>query len=212
MNRETQIKTFEEFTSKQKELIGSKGDDYAGDDRLSNFKNGGNISGISSEIHCLALVATKIARLGELLHSKVVKHESIEDTLVDVANYIFLLYCLRAEKNIPYIDPQDFVLDRSKHSISREDQDPRQPGKISDFFESIEKGELVERSSPTTGEYRELERKKIINWVVRRKDFDSLTQDDVSKARELIRRTRNETLEIEEDNLVLKGTILNEET
>lgn len=71
----------------------SKGDDYANQDRLSNFKLAGHICGLTAEQHCLAMIATKVARLGVLLDPKApkAKNESIEDSVLDLANYAQLL-------------------------------------------------------------------------------------------------------------------------
>ena len=100
MNKETQLKHLDEFTSKMKEVIMSKGDDYAGADRLSNFKVAGKVAGILPEQNCLTLIGTKVARLGELLKGKEPKHESVQDSILDGANYFFLLSCLMSEGTI----------------------------------------------------------------------------------------------------------------
>lgn len=79
----------------------SKGDDYANEDRLSNFKLAGNIAGTGAELNCLNLIATKVARLGTLLNqqNQKPKNESIEDSLLDLANYATLLSMLINERN-----------------------------------------------------------------------------------------------------------------
>ena len=70
----------------------NKGDDYANTDRLSNFKLAGGIAGGNAKINCLNLIATKVARLGVLLNSKdAPKNESINDSVLDLANYAILL-------------------------------------------------------------------------------------------------------------------------
>jgi hypothetical protein len=38
MKKQDQIKAFNDFTTKQAEILLKKGDDYSGADRLSNFK------------------------------------------------------------------------------------------------------------------------------------------------------------------------------
>jgi hypothetical protein len=105
MTKETQLKIFDIFASKMREVCSSKGDDYAGEDRLSNFKLAGQIANQSSnvqpEMNCLNLIATKVARLGQLLSSsKDVSNEPIEDSVLDLAIYSFLLHCIREEKAI----------------------------------------------------------------------------------------------------------------
>ena len=76
----------------------SKGDDYANQDRLSNFKLAGAISGGNAETNCLNLIGTKVARLGVLINSKgKPNHESIEDSILDLANYAVLLSMIVSE-------------------------------------------------------------------------------------------------------------------
>lgn len=86
----------EDFLNKQFEKIRSiqlkKGNDYANEDRLSNFKLAGAISGNSAEINCLNLIATKVARLGVLLNSNnEPNNESIDDSVLDLVSYGLLL-------------------------------------------------------------------------------------------------------------------------
>ena len=99
MTRTHQEAHIEEFTDKMKAIILSKGNDYANDDRLSNFKLAGAISGLTPEQNCLSLIATKVARLGVLLKSNTpAENESIEDSLIDLANYAVLLDQIRKDK------------------------------------------------------------------------------------------------------------------
>ena len=99
MNIEKQTELFHQFTTQMEEIMLKKGNDYANIDRLSNFKLAGNICGISPEKNCLSLMATKIARLGVLLENKKPNNESIEDSIIDLANYSLLLGMLIKEKN-----------------------------------------------------------------------------------------------------------------
>ena len=99
MNLENQIKQFAEITEQMKSIMFAKGNDYANDDRLSNFKLAGNISGLSPELNCLSLIATKVARLGVLLNNdKTPNNESVNDSLLDLANYTVLLTMLLKDK------------------------------------------------------------------------------------------------------------------
>jgi hypothetical protein len=92
MNQKKQEYIFNEITDKMRGIMLSKGNDYANKDRLSNFKLAGSICGLSPEQNCLSLIATKVARLGVLLKEKSEpNNESIEDSLVDMANYTLLL-------------------------------------------------------------------------------------------------------------------------
>jgi len=92
---------FEKTIKKMSDIMLSKGYDYANEDRLSNFKLAGNIVGTGAEINCLNLIATKVARLGVLLNrqNKKPNNESIDDTLVDLANYSILLSMLIHERS-----------------------------------------------------------------------------------------------------------------
>ena len=92
MTLEEQKQHFDSFVEKMKEVIFKKGNDYANTDRLSNFKLAGSICGLKPEQNCLSLIATKVARLGVLLNSDgEPNNESIEDSVLDLANYAVLL-------------------------------------------------------------------------------------------------------------------------
>lgn len=97
MTKTDQEKVFSDFVKKQHQIMFAKGDDYANEDRLSNFKMAGTIAGLTAELNCLSLIATKVARLGVLLKGKTPKNESIDDSLIDLANYSMLLYMIRQE-------------------------------------------------------------------------------------------------------------------
>ena len=99
MTLETQQKHFLEITEQMKSIMFAKGNDYANKDRLSNFKLAGNISGLTPELNCLSLIATKVARLGVLLNNdNKPNNESINDSLLDLANYTVLLTMLLKDK------------------------------------------------------------------------------------------------------------------
>lgn len=92
MNKDQQIQHFDIMVSKMREILIAKGDDYAGADRLANFKTVAAICKISPEQDCLAMIATKVARLGTLFQSDTSpKNESIQDSILDLANYALLL-------------------------------------------------------------------------------------------------------------------------
>jgi hypothetical protein len=92
MNQKKQEYIFNQTVDKMRDIMLSKGNDYANEDRLSNFKLAGSICGLSPQQNCLSLIATKVARLGVLLKEKSEpNNESIEDSLVDMANYTLLL-------------------------------------------------------------------------------------------------------------------------
>lgn len=101
MNKQQQEQFFDEFTSKMKQVMIGKGDDYAVQkDRLSNFKNVGVIcgSGDDGRVACLHLIATKVARLNSLIgEGKKPSNESIDDSILDLANYSILLGMLQKD-------------------------------------------------------------------------------------------------------------------
>ena len=100
MNIEEQVKSFDDMTKRMREILLSKGNDYANTDRLSNFKLAGSICGLPPELNCLSLIATKVARLGVLLQNNATpNNESIEDSVLDLANYAVLLNMLLKDKS-----------------------------------------------------------------------------------------------------------------
>lgn len=99
MTKAEQTIEFYTFTEKMRDTLLSKGDDYANENRLSNFISAGTAVGNSAEVNCLNLIGTKIARLSNLINSnKVPNNESIQDSILDLANYAFLLNCLIKEQ------------------------------------------------------------------------------------------------------------------
>lgn len=98
MEIKEQTEVLEAFIEKMRNIILKKGNDYATIDRLSNFKRAGEICNLTPQQNCLSLIATKVARLGVLLSGKVPDNESIEDSLIDLANYAALLYMIEKEE------------------------------------------------------------------------------------------------------------------
>ena len=95
MTKKEQIAHFGYITGEMEKVLFSKGDDYANQDRLSNFKLAGAIAGGDARTNCLNMIATKVARLGVLLNSdKKPNNESIEDSVLDLANYSVLLWMI----------------------------------------------------------------------------------------------------------------------
>lgn len=87
------------------ELMRNKSNDYAeGGDAFLNFKNAAQIAGISPEQTLLTLLGMKISRLTQLVSKgKKAKNESVEDTLLDLINYVVLLRGMikEQENNVP---------------------------------------------------------------------------------------------------------------
>jgi hypothetical protein len=98
MTKQEQEDFFDEYINKMRDVLLNKGDDYANVDRLSNFKMAGQIAGGNAQLNCLNLIATKVARLGVLLNSNdKPKNESINDSIMDLANYALLLAMINDE-------------------------------------------------------------------------------------------------------------------
>ena len=85
-----------EFLKKKQEegfaLMEMKNADYADENPFKNFDNVETTCNISSEKGILVRMSDKMTRIGNLLdkESSVVE-ESIEDTLLDLANYSYIL-------------------------------------------------------------------------------------------------------------------------
>jgi len=95
MTLEQQLQHFDTLVAKMREVLISKGNDYANDDKLSNFKTAGPNAGLTPEQNCLSLIATKVARLGTLFNSgKLPSNEAISDSVMDLANYSILLHMI----------------------------------------------------------------------------------------------------------------------
>jgi hypothetical protein len=100
MNKIEFNRLFQEFTRIQSEILDKKGHDYANDtDVFTNFKKVASLRGNCPDVEPIVLaINTKIVRLNNLIDSNTPMNESIEDTLIDLSNYVFLLYALLKEK------------------------------------------------------------------------------------------------------------------
>lgn len=104
MTLQEQQEHFQSFTQMQETILLAKGDDYSTEDRLSNFKNVADITNLTPEIVCLVQIGIKVARLGVLLQSEnTPKNESVNDSVLDLGNYNFLLDCILKEKQVTSI-------------------------------------------------------------------------------------------------------------
>jgi hypothetical protein len=100
MNKETQINLIQEIDEKLLQVLRSKGEDYAGEDVLSNFKQVSeaakvlNINVDEPTNYALFMCILKIARLSNLINNnKVPNNEGIEDSFIDLIGYAKLAYC-----------------------------------------------------------------------------------------------------------------------
>lgn len=99
MTFDQQKQSFAAMVAKMEAVMFKKGNDYANTDRLSNFKLAGGVVGSNAEMNCLHSIGTKVARLGVLLNSTgQPNNESIEDSILDLANYAVLLNMIREDK------------------------------------------------------------------------------------------------------------------
>lgn len=99
LTAELRDKLLEGLFEEQKKILKKKGNDYAGEDLLSNFRLAGMITNQTSKhpdaVNCLNLIGTKVARLGQLLSTdKTAENESIQDSVIDLANYAAILYMI----------------------------------------------------------------------------------------------------------------------
>lgn len=102
MTKQQQEEILESIFAKIKDIQLKKGNDYSSNtDRLSNFKLAGSICGLTPELNCLSLIATKVARLGVLISGeKTPDNESIIDSVDDLISYSILLNMILSEKNL----------------------------------------------------------------------------------------------------------------
>ena len=99
MNKQQQIEIFDQTNERLKAILMSKGDDYAGEDRLKNFKLVAMLEGRTPKENIYSQICNKIARLGNLFSTKKEpNNESIEDTILDSIGYFHLLYMAMQEE------------------------------------------------------------------------------------------------------------------
>lgn len=91
----------QQLLNKCLQLLATKNSDYSEtQDAFANFKLAAQIAGIPTEQTLLTLLGMKFARLHQLTaKGKQPKHESVEDTLVDIINYTLLLRGILQERS-----------------------------------------------------------------------------------------------------------------
>lgn len=99
MTKTEQIQAFDAFVAKMRNTLVSKADDYAGqEDRLRNFKQVAELSGTGWQQAAFVHISTKVSRISNLLSSGVApSNESLEDSILDLANYTVLMHMLGLE-------------------------------------------------------------------------------------------------------------------
>jgi|LULL01.1.fsa_nt_gb hypothetical protein len=103
MTREEFLKFHEDFTGKMRSICVRKNNDYAGaggEDAFANFSRVEAMGIAKTEQGFLTRMLDKMSRLSTFVESGelLVKDESVEDTLVDLANYSALLAGFIASK------------------------------------------------------------------------------------------------------------------
>jgi len=104
MTQQQQLDLVEQINEKGLELMRSKGHDYAGQDILKNFKQMRALCEIleidisrTEGVH-MFYILLKVQRISNLIFTnKQAKNESIQDTLLDLRNYVDLLNCTISE-------------------------------------------------------------------------------------------------------------------
>lgn len=108
MHRKNYNELIASLTLKRSELCGSKGADYADTDILSNFKRVSEVAGLlkispgeNSFDYAMFMALMKIDRIMNLTsQNKQPNNESLEDSFMDLLNYIELGYALLEERKV----------------------------------------------------------------------------------------------------------------
>ena len=80
--------SFIETTQQQEiQVLKNKANDYANQDIFSNFKKTADMIGLEPDKVFQMLLAIKLCRIVELTSGKEAKNESLDDTMLDMANY-----------------------------------------------------------------------------------------------------------------------------
>lgn len=113
MTREEFIQVHGALCEELKDITARKNADYtgAGDGPFHNFVNVEQLGICTTEQGFLTRMTDKMARIASLTKTgkQMVKDESIEDTLKDLANYSLLMVCyLRSKKEVPLIADTEY--------------------------------------------------------------------------------------------------------
>lgn len=94
MNRELLVKHVSDFYAKGVDLVSKKSHDYGNSDALANLKAADGI-GIDPRLGIVVRLQDKLSRLANHAQRRSFKvDETIEDTLLDIANYCALYHAL----------------------------------------------------------------------------------------------------------------------
>lgn len=97
MNKQEQLQFARDKFNDILDLLESKGDDYANEDRLSNFKETGILCGTTAFQVCLNQIGIKISRIVNLI-GKEARNESMEDSLQDLITYSLILSMIHKDE------------------------------------------------------------------------------------------------------------------
>ena len=107
MNKAEYMEFHSQCCKKMIEITRVKNHDYtgSGDDPFSNFSNVASCGGTSPEQGFLVQMNDKMARISSFVQKGLllVKDESVEDTLLDLANYCLLMRGFLQSKKDAYI-------------------------------------------------------------------------------------------------------------
>lgn len=149
MNKETFDNLLITFKKSQLQTLTSKGNDYSKEDLLSNFKEVAATVNITPAQVALTLICVKTSRLGTLLSSNTPpSNESVQDSVLDLANYSFLLHAILSEEskvaNLPLDTPWTLVEDEIETG-SPIHFDPKRLGELTyeGTIKNIEKSRML---------------------------------------------------------------------
>lgn len=103
------MKTFEEILQRMAEIHAAKAHDYSpGEDTLGNFTECRRV-GVAPHIGCFIRLQDKYTRACNLIQGveAAVRDETIEDTLIDMANYAILTLLLIDDR--PKAEPSEGI-------------------------------------------------------------------------------------------------------
>ena len=102
MTKKEQLQLFDNFAAKLRETLINKGEDYATEaDVLSNFKTSSKMARITVLSVIIVEITKKVSRIVNLSKKgKIAANEPLEDSILDLCGYAFLLLCAVTEKKI----------------------------------------------------------------------------------------------------------------
>lgn len=112
-------KDLEDFVERMKQILGKKNHDYTSEsiDPLFNFRRAENM-GVPAWKGALIRFSDKVSRLETFAKKEMfeVSDENFEDTLLDAANYLFLIQELYKESK--HAKPNQAIQDRNRSPVT----------------------------------------------------------------------------------------------